>query len=247
LGRAAASPTISDYCPIRPLFDQLSGHFEHAEVNLGRTCLKLKEFPMVQTHARKASHLNRVLVSTLALTAIGGWGMFIHTAQTSSEVQARLRGQIASLHDEQGQLRSKREQAEAATAAETAELRKEIAAARDEFTRLSEHHRRVQAELADARTMLQATPQPPASRNGSKPVAFIDVKPRPAPRDIVAAQKVLNELGYGPLKADGVMGSGMRQAIEKYQRDTGLTVTGELHAETLQVLLDPAKRLASQD
>ena len=77
--------------------------------------------------------------------------------------------------------------------------------------------------------------------------AFIDVKPRPAPQDVVAAQKALTELGYGPLKADGDLGPGTRQAIEKYQRDAGLKVTGELHAETLQVLLDPAKRLASQD
>lgn len=202
---------------------------------------------MVQTHARKAPHLNRVLVSALALAAIGGWGMFIHTNQMSSEVEAELRGQVTSLQDTHQQLQSQREQAQAAASAEAAKLRRDLSSARDAFTRLSEQHDRIKAELAEAQAKLQPTPQAQSSRKGASPVAFIDVKPRPAPQDIVAAQKALTELGYGPLKADGALGPGTRQAIEKYQREAGLTVTGELHAETLQVLLDPAKRLASQD
>lgn len=202
---------------------------------------------MVQTHARKASHLNRVLVSALALAAIGGWGMFIHTNQTSSEVEAQLRGQVASQQDLQKQLQAQREQAEAAASSKTAKLHQELSSARDAFNLLSEQHNRVKAELAEAQAKLQSAPQTQSSRTGSSPVAFIDVKPRPAKQDVVAAQKALSELGYGPLKADGDLGPGTRQAIEKYQRDAGLTVTGELHAETLQILLDPAKRLASQD
>lgn len=201
---------------------------------------------MVQTHARKASHLNRVLVSALALAAIGGWGMFIHTNQTSSEVEAQLRRQVTSLQGTHQQLQAQREQA-AASSAEAAKLRQDLSSARDAFTRLSEQHDRTKAELAEAQAKLQPAPQAQSARKGVSPVAFIDVKPRPAPQDVVAAQKALTELGYGPLKADGDLGPGTRQAIEKYQRDAGLTVTGELHAETLQVLLDPAKRLASQD
>lgn len=202
---------------------------------------------MVQTHARKAPHLNRVLVSVLALAAIGGWGMFIQTNQTSSEVEAQLRRQVVSLQDTHRQLQAQREQAEAASSAEASRLRQDLSSARDAFTRLSEQHDRIKAELAAAQAKLQTAPQAQSSRNGASPVAFIDVKPRPAPQDIVAAQKALTELGYGPLKADGALGPGTKQAIEKYQRDAGLKVTGELHAETLQILLDPAKRLASQD
>ncbi|RDI57814.1 peptidoglycan-binding domain-containing protein [Microvirga subterranea] len=202
---------------------------------------------MVQTHARKAPHLNRVLVSALALAALGGWGMFIHTNQTSSEVEAQLRSQVASLQDTHQQIQSQREQAEAASSAEALRLRQDLSSASDAFTRLSEQHNRTKAELAEAQAKLQPAPQAQSARKSASPVAFIDVKPRPAPQDVVAAQKALTELGYGPLKADGDLGPGTRQAIEKYQRDAGLRVTGELHAETLQILLDPAKRLASQD
>jgi len=201
---------------------------------------------MTRTHARKAPHLNRVFVLTLALAALGGWGMFIHTGRTSSEAQDRLRGQIMSLRDQQRQLRAQQEKADASSATETAKLREELASARNAITRLSDDHNRVKAELADARARLPSSQQPQASRSTGKPTAFIDVTPRPAPRDVVAAQKALTELGYGPIKADGVIGSGMRQAIEKYQRDAGLRVTGDLHAETLQILLDPAKRVAEQ-
>lgn len=202
---------------------------------------------MVQTHARKALHLNRVLVSALALAAIGGWGMFIHTNKTSTEVKAHLRGQVVSLQDTHQQLQAQQEQAEAAASAEASRLRQDLSSAREAFARLSEQHDRTKAALAEAQAKLQPAAQAQSSRSGASPVAFIDVKPRPAPQDIVAAQKALTELGYGPLKADGALGPGTRQAIEKYQRDAGLKVTGELHAETLQILLDPAKRLASQD
>lgn len=202
---------------------------------------------MTRTHARKAPHLNRVFVLTLALAAIGGWGMFIHTERTSSEAEDRLRDQIMSLRDQQRQLRAQQEKADASSATETAKLREELASARNAITRLSDDHNRVKAELADARAKLPSFQQPQASRSTGKPMAFIDVTPRPAPRDVVAAQKVLTELGYGPIKADGVIGAGMRQAIEKYQRDAGLRVSGDLHAETLQNLLDPAKRVAEQE
>jgi len=169
--------------------------------------------------------------------------MFAHTTQTSADAQARLRGEIASLQEAQARY----QQAEAAAAAQSARLNQELSSARDALTRLAQQHDQIKVELAEAQAKLQPPPQTQSSRTNGSPVAFIDVKPRPAPQDVVAAQKALTELGYGPLKADGALGRGMREAIEKYQRDAGLTVTGELHAETLQVLLDPAKRLASQD
>jgi hypothetical protein len=47
-------------------------------------------------------------------------------------------------------------------------------------------------------------------------------------KDVLFTQRALNRLGYGPLKADGLAGVGTRQAIEKFQRDRKLPVTGEI-------------------
>lgn len=53
---------------------------------------------------------------------------------------------------------------------------------------------------------------------------------------VVAGQRALAKLGYGPLKADGLMGSGTHQAIERFERDRRLPVTGELNGRTAREL-----------
>jgi hypothetical protein len=53
---------------------------------------------------------------------------------------------------------------------------------------------------------------------------------------IAAAQKALTKLGYGPLKADGMAGAGTRQAIERFEKDRRLPVTGELKPKTVKEL-----------
>jgi len=56
------------------------------------------------------------------------------------------------------------------------------------------------------------------------------------PGRVAAAQRALIKLGYGPLKADGVMGAGTRQALERFEKDRRLPVTGELAARTIRDL-----------
>ncbi|WP_457094227.1 peptidoglycan-binding domain-containing protein [Microvirga sp. P5_D2] len=53
---------------------------------------------------------------------------------------------------------------------------------------------------------------------------------------ITTAQKALTKLGYGSLKADGIVGSGTRKAITEFQRANKLYETGELDAPTLRLL-----------
>lgn len=53
---------------------------------------------------------------------------------------------------------------------------------------------------------------------------------------VVQAQRALTKLGYGPLKADGVLGAGTRAAIEKFERDRKLPVKGEATGRTLREL-----------
>ncbi|GGH13712.1 hypothetical protein GCM10007036_12510 [Alsobacter metallidurans] len=55
-------------------------------------------------------------------------------------------------------------------------------------------------------------------------------------KGVLAAQKALNKLGYGPVKADGVMGSGTRQAVERFEQDRKLPQTGELNPRTAKAL-----------
>lgn len=56
------------------------------------------------------------------------------------------------------------------------------------------------------------------------------------PGRVASAQRALIKLGYGPLKPDGVMGAGTRQAIERFEKDRRLPITGELAARTLRDL-----------
>jgi hypothetical protein len=53
---------------------------------------------------------------------------------------------------------------------------------------------------------------------------------------VMAAQRALTKLGYGPIKNDGVIGPGTRQAIERFERDRKLAVTGELSPRTARAL-----------
>jgi hypothetical protein len=101
---------------------------------------------------------------------------------------------------------------------------------------------------APARTGPPATPATPARpapdrdpigdliRSSEAPIPPAPVG-RPEPQRIVAAgQRALAKLGYGALKVDGLMGPGTRQAIERFERDRRLPITGELGPRTAREL-----------
>jgi hypothetical protein len=83
---------------------------------------------------------------------------------------------------------------------------------------------------ADAKPMAE-------TRKPEEPKKRADAKPSAEPK-IASAQKALVKLGYGPITSDGILGSGTRQALEKFERDKKLPVTGGLGPRT-------AKQLAS--
>jgi hypothetical protein len=56
------------------------------------------------------------------------------------------------------------------------------------------------------------------------------------PERVAAGQRALVKLGYGPLKANGINGASTRQAIERFERDRRLPVTGELGSRTAREL-----------
>lgn len=89
---------------------------------------------------------------------------------------------------------------------------------------------------------------PPAARTAARdPIADmirmggpVPVPPgnvgRSDPGDtVLAGQRALARLGYS-VKVDGVMGSGTRQAIERFEQDKRLPVTGEFNARTVREL-----------
>jgi hypothetical protein len=87
------------------------------------------------------------------------------------------------------------------------------------------------------------TPAPPAAKPaGRDPIGDLIRGVDPATvagkdaAKIAAAQKALSKLGYAALKSDGVIGPGTRQAIEKFERDRRLPVTGELGPRTVREL-----------
>lgn len=53
---------------------------------------------------------------------------------------------------------------------------------------------------------------------------------------VLTAQKALAKLGYGPLKADGLMGLTTKQALERFERDHNLPLTGGLGTRTTRQL-----------
>jgi hypothetical protein len=59
--------------------------------------------------------------------------------------------------------------------------------------------------------------------------------PPVAPKTILSAQRALQKLG-APIKPDGALGATTKKALETFQRDNHLPVTGELTAKTRHLL-----------
>jgi peptidoglycan hydrolase-like protein with peptidoglycan-binding domain len=55
----------------------------------------------------------------------------------------------------------------------------------------------------------------------------IPAAPNPSTK-VLAVQRVLARLGYGPVKYNGVSDAATKNAIERFERDRGLTKTGEI-------------------
>jgi peptidoglycan hydrolase-like protein with peptidoglycan-binding domain len=55
-------------------------------------------------------------------------------------------------------------------------------------------------------------------------------------RPVAAAQRALNKLGHGPVRADGRFGEETRAAIERFERERRLPVTRDLTPRTLREL-----------
>ena len=80
-----------------------------------------------------------------------------------------------------------------------------------------------------------ASPQPPqaAAARSNDPIADLI---GPSPR-ILAVQRTLSEYGYGQIKLNGILDQPTIAAIDKFQRERGLPVTGEVSERLVNELM----------
>lgn len=93
----------------------------------------------------------------------------------------------------------------------------------------------VATPLPPARPAAPPKPAAAASAAASAPVALsspaagllppgeVPVSPR-----VMAVQKALSQLGYGPVKVDGKLGAATEEAVQRFERDRRLPVTGQI-------------------
>jgi hypothetical protein len=75
--------------------------------------------------------------------------------------------------------------------------------------------------------LVKATAAMPVTSNVPRPPAPIPVASQ-ASRRVAAVQRVLTEYGYGQLKPTGTVGSDTQAAIQKFERERKLPVTGQM-------------------
>lgn len=72
-------------------------------------------------------------------------------------------------------------------------------------------------------------PKPVTAPSSKAPAATSVPKATDASRDdIVLVQRALSDLGYGPIDIDGVLGSQTAQAIQRFELDRGMPITGNI-------------------
>ena len=87
--------------------------------------------------------------------------------------------------------------------------------------------------LVKATTTIPPSPPPPAV--AIAPSANVPRPPAPVPpvqvtgsRRVAAVQRVLTEYGYGQLRANGTIGADTQAAIQKFERERKLPVSGQV-------------------
>lgn len=82
--------------------------------------------------------------------------------------------------------------------------------------------------------LVKATTSTPPS--AMRPPAPIPVQQSPAAKRIAGVQRALSEYGYGNLKITGTMGAETQSAIQKFEREHKMQVTGQVSDRLLREL-----------
>ncbi|MDH2404145.1 peptidoglycan-binding protein [Bradyrhizobium sp. SSUT18] len=84
--------------------------------------------------------------------------------------------------------------------------------------------------------LVKQTISAPPSAAIARPPAPIPVQQSPAARRIAGVQRALSEYGYGNLKITGAMGGETQSAIQKFEREHKMQVTGQVSDRLLREL-----------
>jgi hypothetical protein len=84
--------------------------------------------------------------------------------------------------------------------------------------------------------LVKATAAVPVTSNVPRPPASIPIAAQGA-RRVAAVQRVLTEYGYGQLKPTGTIGSDTQAAIQKFERERKLPVTGQMSERLVRDLV----------
>ncbi|MCC2113596.1 MAG: peptidoglycan-binding protein [Hyphomicrobiales bacterium] len=93
----------------------------------------------------------------------------------------------------------------------------------------------------DLLARLQLAPSRTESTQSIKKVSSISAIVND-PAVVKAVQTVLQDIGYGPLEADGILGDQTNAAIRRFERDNGLQMSGRIDAGFLRKLEDVVGR-----
>jgi len=189
---------------------------------------------MMPSYPQRSPTNRFVLPITLALVAAIGWGLLLVSRQSAAEFEAHLRRQVSNLHQRQLELLDEKARTEGAVGS-LEKHRSEIATLGKEVDGLKQARQQVQADLTGLRVQRDASSRQPQSAQGEM-ASPSSVRQVPEHASIVASQRTLTKLGYGPLVLDGIIGPGTRQAIEDFQDDHGMQVTSELDSATMRQL-----------
>jgi hypothetical protein len=187
---------------------------------------------MMDAGARKKVLAHRVLSAVLGLLSMVGWSLYAYSVSSSAARERALRAQVASISNDRMQLVAEQYRLRA-IAEQQAQVRTTQPMRADD----GPAHAAATGD-APSPTQSPSSGQPSVDEVGETG----SVSSRDDVRESVrTAQLALTHLGYGSLKADGVMGRSTRRALEAFERMNGLAVTGELGPRTVQALKGAAQ------
>jgi chromosome segregation ATPase len=176
----------------------------------------------------------------LAATAVG-WGLFVYSVlatgseeHTLQRENSQLRQQIETVTAERDRLAKANEQKTLA-GQDLNTMLVRIEAATEELQQLDSLRATVSQAMEQTRLQLTGPSDQPIAMTESHTVSTTSAI-RLSKQEIRTAQEALVDFGYGKLKADGLLGSSTRKAVEAFERAKGLPVTGKLGIATLQAL-----------
>jgi len=165
---------------------------------------------------------HRALSSFLSVLVVAGWCVFAYLSRSSAALERDLRTQIAKGSNDSAQRAEERDQ-----------LRTVLTAMHRAATQMSSHNDGTKAAPDGSPPTADSSAEDDKSL-----ISKTDSVSSPAAvrASIRTAQMALTQLGYGVVKADGVMGPKTRRAIATFEQATGIAVTGTLGAETVHAL-----------